>query len=333
MPWRRASTILAVLAALTVAPSSVFAAAPNQLTQPSLQPNVGTTETAFVLSVVYRSEAGNPASAVTATVAGKTVSMSMVAGTSVDGSWTATTLLPVGSWKVTYTAVAKGPDPRISGGVITVADPQPTPSGSGGSTPDAASEPASPAATAAPDPVETAAPSSGGAAPSRGAQPTAPASNASPAPAPGIPGAGERPSGGNGGAEPSASAAVVVPAPGDSEAPTEGGATGVIDGPASSDPLDAILLFGFAGVAAVAMLGVGWLLVTGRQRDAEPSPADAGSALDPAIRAIPTVEQRALRRARISGADDPILAALGLPENEAPAEEPRKPSPRRRRAR
>jgi hypothetical protein len=332
MRWRRASTILAMLAALLGAPSLVSAAAPNQLTQPSLQPIAGTTETPFVLSVAYRSEAGNPASAVTANVAGRTISMSIVAGTHVDGSWRATTLLPLGSWTVTFNAVAKGNDPQISGGMITVSGPQPTPSGPGGSTPDAASEPASPAQTAAPDPVATAAPSSGGAAPSRGAQPTAPASNASPAPAPGIPGAGTRPSGGNGGAEPSASAAVVVPAPDDSQTPSQRGATGVIDGPSSSDPLNAILLFGFAGVAAVAMIGVGWLLVTGRQRDAESSAADAGSTVDPAIKAIPTVEQRALRRARISRANDPILAALGLPENEA-LEEPRKASPRRRRAR
>ena len=81
------------------------------------------------------------------------------------------------------------------------------------------------------------------------------------------------------------------------------------------------------------MLGVGWLLVTGRQREAESSAADAGSALDPAVTAIPTVEQRALRRARLSRANDPILAALGLPEDDAPAEEPRKASPKRRRGR
>jgi hypothetical protein len=147
------------------------------------------------------------------------------------------------------------------------------------------------------------------------------------------PGAGARPSGGHGGTEPSASAAVVVQRPDDSQAPTARGATSVVDGPASSDPLDAILLFGFAGVAAIAMLGVGWLLVTGRQRDAEPMAAEAGSVVDPAIQAIPTVEQRALRRARISRANDPILAALGLPEDEAPPQEPKKASPSRRRAR
>ena len=42
---------------------------------------------------------------------------------------------------------------------------------------------------------------------------------------------------------------------------------------------------------------------------------------DPGVAAIAAVERRAMRRARLRAADDPILAALGLNEPE-PAVEP-----------
>lgn len=185
MHWRRASTILAMLAALMVAPSSVSAANPNQLSAATVQPSTGTTSTTFVLSVTYTSGAGNAATSVTATVAGRTIPMTISSGTPLNGRWVATTTqLPVGAWPVTFEAVAKGQDPRISGGPITVIGDQPSPSGSVGSTPDIGSEPASPtspAATAAPKPANTATPSSAQVAPTGGAQATAPASGTSPA--------------------------------------------------------------------------------------------------------------------------------------------------------
>ena len=66
MSRRRVSVLVAILAALVWAPSSVFAAAPNQLSQASVTPASGGTSTVFVVTVRYRSTAGNPATAVTA---------------------------------------------------------------------------------------------------------------------------------------------------------------------------------------------------------------------------------------------------------------------------
>jgi hypothetical protein len=82
------------------------------------------------------------------------------------------------------------------------------------------------------------------------------------------------------------------------------------------DLLDTVLLFGIVGVAAVALVGVGWIVITGRRNDQEL--ADAGIGTDPAVSAIPTVEQRAIRRARLNQSSDPILAALGLPDTDPP---------------
>jgi hypothetical protein len=69
------------------------------------------------------------------------------------------------------------------------------------------------------------------------------------------------------------------------------------------------------------MLGTAWILIAGR-RDG-PQPVPASSVPDPAISAIPPVEQRFLRRARLRPADDPILAALGLPDDPPAADTPR----------
>jgi hypothetical protein len=87
-----------------------------------------------------------------------------------------------------------------------------------------------------------------------------------------------------------------------------------------------VLLWGVAAVGAAALVGTTWLLVAERR---EPAAADAldGSEADLAASAIPTVERRARRRARLRQEDDPILAGLGL-EDEAR----RAPSPRSRRA-
>ena len=329
MSRRRASTILAVLAALMMAPSSVSAAKPNELTAASVQPTSGSTATTFVLSVRYRSGAGNPASAVTATVAGQTLIMGINSGTSVDGIWTATTQLPVGSWTVTYSAeVAKGPTPTVGGGTVTVTANQPSPSGPVGSTPSsAASEPDVPVGTPLPNPAQSASPRPVAGAPSGAAQPSTPASNASPGAAPASSGGssgsggseGRGGGGGNssgGGAQPLASAAG-APAPSGRQGLPGRGTAGP-DGPMHQGLLDAVLLFGIVGVAAVALVGVGWILVTGRRNEPDASPADAGTAADPGVRAIPTVEQRAIRRARLNQSNDPILAALGLPETDPP---------------
>ena len=325
MSRRRASTILAVLAALMMAPSSVSAAKPNELTAASVQPTSGSTATTFVLSVRYRSGAGNPASAVTATVAGRTLLMGIISGTSVDGIWTVTTQLPVGSWTVTYSAeVAKGPTPTVGGGTVTVTANQPSPSGPVGSTPSsAASEPDVPVATPLPNPAQSASPRTVAGVPSGAAQPSTPASNASPGAAPpssGGSGGGRGGGGGNasggGGAQPLASAAG-APAPSGRDG-LPGGGTAGMDDPMNQGLLDAVLLFGIVGVAAVALIGVGWIVVTGHRNEPDASLADVGAAADPGVRAIPTVEQRAMRRARLNQTNDPILAALGLPDTDPP---------------
>jgi len=85
-------------------------------------------------------------------------------------------------------------------------------------------------------------------------------------------------------------------------------------------PLWLLLVSGIAAVGAVAMVGTGWLLAAAR-REREAAEASDGSDADPAVRAIPTVEQRALRRARLRQSDDPILAGLGL-EDERPRSGP-----------
>jgi hypothetical protein len=298
MSWRRASTVLAMLAALVMAPSSVSAAKPNELLSASVVPTSGTVSTPFVLSVRYVSEAGNPATAVTATVAAQTILMANTSGTALDGTWTAVTQLPAGSWTVTYTAVvAKGPVPTVRSGTISVAQ------------------------SSAPNPVESAGASSREPSPSRGAQPSAPTSNTSPGAEPvSSAGAVANPSADNGGVEPLATPDGAAGPAGRGAVPSGGGggATAGSDDPSSPDLLNMVLLLGIVGVAAVALVGVGWIAITGRRNDPEASLADARIGADPAVRAIPTVEQRAIRRARLNQSNDPILAALGLPDNDPP---------------
>ena len=69
MSRRRVAALLAIMAALAGAPSSVSAALPNQLSQASVTPLSGDTSTVFVVTVRYRSAAGHPATAVTSTPA------------------------------------------------------------------------------------------------------------------------------------------------------------------------------------------------------------------------------------------------------------------------
>jgi hypothetical protein len=77
-----------------------------------------------------------------------------------------------------------------------------------------------------------------------------------------------------------------------------------------------VLLFGFAGVAAIALLGAAWILLASR-RDRDELAVAPAPAPDPVGQAISTVERRALRRARLRPSNDPILEALGLNDEEA----------------
>jgi hypothetical protein len=71
----------------------------------------------------------------------------------------------------------------------------------------------------------------------------------------------------------------------------------------------------------VAILGAGWVVIAGRRDGAEASPVPAAVEPDRAVAAIRTVDARARRRAQLRPSDDPILAALGLPDDQAAADD------------
>ncbi len=77
MSRRRVTVMVAILAALVGAPSSVFGAHPNQLSQASVTPASGGTSTLFVVTVRYRSPR-NPATAVTAKRRRRMTAMTLV---------------------------------------------------------------------------------------------------------------------------------------------------------------------------------------------------------------------------------------------------------------
>lgn len=313
MPRRRPLLILAMLAALVVAPSSVSGAPPNELRAAAVTPSSGWTTTPFIFSVEYHSSAGNPAQSVSASAAGIDLPLLLVSGTAVNGSWRGSRLLPAGTWAVTFSArVAKGPEPSLQYGVVTVASASAPPSAGGNgpviSADDADSgggsswQPA-PQVTTTPRPSSEPAPET-----------AAPPASRSVAPAPSSdradPGASQRPRGRRDrSAEPSitpAGAAMTGGASPDQESADEPGAPPV---------LSLVLLIGLSAVGAVTLIGTGWVLLAAR-RERETAPVEAAAATEPdiAMRAIATVEQRALRRARLRQADDPILAGLGLDE-------------------
>jgi hypothetical protein len=313
---RHAVMVLAMLAALVMAPSSAFAAA-NELRNPAVSPPEGTTVTVFVTSVGYHSSAGNPADGVTATVAGRTVTLSLTSGSAVDGIWTGTTTLPAGSWMVAFRASAsRGPNPSGSIGPVTVAQvPPPSPAGSqpSGDTADpgdgsTTAEP-KPKSSAKPSHMQPAAPVSSSATPSDGAAPAA-SDTADPGRAgPGNAAPHRRSIVASASSSPAGAAASDEPTAGEDE---EG------DQAAGGELLNMVLLLGFAGVAAVAMLGAAWIILVSRRDRPEPSVAVA-AAVEPTVPGLSTVEQRAMRRARLRPSDDPILAALGLSDEEPPS--------------
>jgi hypothetical protein len=301
---------VAILAALIWAPSIVLAAPPNALSSPAVTPTSATTLTPVSVSVHYTSTAGNAATGVFASIGPLEVSLTRVGGTAVNGTWSATTLAPVGTWRVTFRATAsQGPQPTIDGPLLTV---------TATSTPTAAPGSANPAppvessiapsfdgsgssATASPDPP--AAPvASGGAAgpvasPTANAAPGAPASSGGgaraapaatrPPAADGSqhPGRAQRPSG--------AAAATAAPA----------GLPEGIDGAVAGTDL-VVLLSVILGATAMALLGTGWLVV-GRDRASEDELAAVRSE-GAARRAGRPVTSREL-------GEDPVIAAM-LPD-------------------
>jgi hypothetical protein len=345
--WR-AVLMLAVLAALMGAPSPLLAAPPNRLTEPSVTPATGTTLTSFVLSVRYTSDRGTPAQSVLAEVGLVSVTLGLVSGTAVDGVWSGSSLLPPGTWPVTFRAAAdQGPQPSVAGPVLRVTsvllpspsdaivDPLPS-APVASSTPNAApgTSEASPPETAEPRPVRSDTPSpvaSGEAAPAgdphaagasggAGGGTSKPGagggeSSAAPEPAPnGSAGAAA------GGGEPSGD-----PASRGSQAPP-GDDPGLLEGhPDEPATASLLLLLGVVvSVAAVTLLGTGWMLAS-RARDDEPEPSPRAAARRLGGRSSAAAdaieERRARRRARQLPGHDPVLAAMGLD-----AEEPKDPT-------
>ena len=321
MSRRRVTILLAVMAALAGAPSSVSAAAPNELSEATVIPASGDTSTLFFVTVHYSSPAGNPTTGVTVDVGDHQANLALISGTATDGIWSGTFTAAAGTWDVTVqAAVAKGPQPSVSAGSITVAgEPPPTsgsedgpPSFGPGSGDDGGAAPSTPApAPVTPPPAATAATP----APARSSSDPDP-SQPPIHPAPGVAAMGPGRSGEGPARSPRPEpAGSDVPAPHSPDAsPTATSFPGPIGG---NDDLSGVLFWGMLGVVAVALVGSAWIFLAA-QRDRRAADVAAGPASrDPGVIAAAIVEQRALRRARLRSADDPILAAMGLPDEDS----------------
>ena len=144
-----------LLAALLLAgPVSSVSAAPNQLWDGLVTPATGTTTTTFGFSVHYTSSNGTPALSVEALIASMRIPLSLTQGTLSDGTWTAGSPLPQGTWTVVFRAdAASGQDPSLTGPTVVVSGPNPTPMPTAPPTPIP-----TPIPTASPTPIPTAPP-------------------------------------------------------------------------------------------------------------------------------------------------------------------------------
>jgi len=122
-------------------------------------PTSGRTTTTFVFSVQYVS-ANNPATSVVALVGTRTVPLSLFSGTALNGTYRGSSLLPAGSWLVTFLATAPKNDPTFTGPTVVVlaVTPAPTP-------------------TRRPTPVPTAAPPTASPTPAASVPPGSPSSS------------------------------------------------------------------------------------------------------------------------------------------------------------
>jgi hypothetical protein len=167
MRMLRGFFVLAIVAALWGAPSSVSAAA-NELSAPQVSPPTGDTTTPFTFRVRY--DGGFRATSVGVTVAGLTIPMTLESGSRTAGWWRGSSLLPVGAWSTVFEAtVSQGPAATLTGPVVVVASVAPSPTSSNpagpssGATPESApadgiDSPTAPPAAPAPSPGEAVAP-------------------------------------------------------------------------------------------------------------------------------------------------------------------------------
>jgi hypothetical protein len=123
-PW----FVIAIAAEVILATPAAGAPPATQLQNPTVTPLSGTIATLFQLSVQFQSGTTTATSA-KASVASKSVPLSLTSGNSGHGTWTGSTTLPSGSWTVTFTAVsANGQNPApVSAGPVLVTSPTPTP--------------------------------------------------------------------------------------------------------------------------------------------------------------------------------------------------------------
>jgi hypothetical protein len=350
---RRPFLVLAILTALLGAPSAVAAAPQNRLQHATASPASGSPSTLFALTVGYRSIAGSPARSVTATAGAFAVPLSLVAGTAVDGTWSGSVSLPVGTWAVRFSADAEqGNDPAVDGPTLTVlapASPEVGPSdGEHGPQPstemvgpiDSPAAAPSPPAEAAPDASQ---PGDRGKGHQRADVPAATASPPGTTPTAGMPAVVAQPAATTPGESTMAHrdpVALLVASSGAMASPP------LLVGEAADDvaePPDAvatIVMVGLVGLAAVAMIGTGLLMAARRRRrgpeTAVEIPLDGAVASDDDATIV--LERRARRRARVRLPDDPIMTAMGITGETAPTPKPgpahrsmRRQPPRNRR--
>jgi hypothetical protein len=130
MRFRAASTLCLALAVLNLATAGSAAAAAAKLTGGTIAPMTGTTVTTFQFSVHFVGSTTDEAVAVSASVAGFTVPLSLSSGSVRNGTWSGTSTLPAGSWTVTYQSTSTGltnPSFTVSGQVVVTAPTPPPP--------------------------------------------------------------------------------------------------------------------------------------------------------------------------------------------------------------
>jgi hypothetical protein len=114
----RILVVLATFAALLGAPS-IASGAGSSLGSPSVSPTNGSVTTLFTMRVTYDGEF--PAIAVTVAVAGLHLPLVLISGSAEQGTWSASSILPAGTWTPTFSAVPlQGNSDTVSGAIISV---------------------------------------------------------------------------------------------------------------------------------------------------------------------------------------------------------------------
>ena len=343
---------LATIAALTGAPP-IASGVGNSLASPSASPTSGTVTTIFTLHVSY--DDNWPATAVTVSVAGRTLSLTRIDGTAERGTWSVATVLPAGTWTPRFSAlVAGGNAPTIVGPTVTVAGPpvaatpapavtNTLPSGGDETEAEAPSGSGDPPGTIVPDPApapapEDAEPSASPGAEPAGSIPATPGTGASRSGSGSGPGSG--PGNGPGTSAGGASRTTSSPSPGVPEGGTGGEAPAApSNGPdampsaapgampaaerASADEPEAAVVDDamldivlLVGLSGVATVAImGTTLLLFARHRSDEEEVPATAAEIGDTDAL--LERRTVRRAKTRLADDPIVTAMGVDDQVA----------------